>query len=319
MRKFSSMIVAAVVVASSSVAMADFAVNTNLGTLGAGSVALTGTTVGGVNNASTYTGANAAAVWFEEFVFQFTTTSPFTISMTSNDPNAGPTGPDNDFFLTNTLSTPGGVGQAILSQPTSSGFSGVEVSGGWGLQPAGTYYLIADAFRGGGTTSTATAISGSLTLAGFVPPTPPVSIPATLGGSLTGSLAAAQVTWYSFTTTGGAVSFDTEGSTLSGTNDTELFLYDAFGTLLGTDDDDGTGNLSILNSGDELPASLAAGTYYLAIGAFNTTGNANWAVTSTSTQTGNYIINGLNVVVPEPTSLALIGLSGMMIRRRRSN
>lgn len=318
MRKFSMLVVAAVA-ASSSVALADLVVNNNLGTLGAGGVSLSATTVGGPNNASTYTGANATAVWFEEYVYQFTTLSPFTINLTTNDPNLGPSGPDNDFFLTSTLSTPGGVGQAIPSLPTSSGFSGVEVSGTWGLQPAGTYYLVADAFRGTGTTSTATAISGTLTLAPFAPPTPPVSTAAVLGGSLNGTLAATQVKWYSFTTTGGAVSFDTEGSTLSGTNDTELFLYDSTGALLGTDDDDGTGNLSILNSGDELPASLAAGTYYLAIGAFNTTGATTaWGVTSTSTATGNYIINGLTVNVPEPTSIALIGLSGALIRRRRA-
>lgn len=315
MRKFSS-IVAAAVLGSASLAMADFVVNTNLGTLGAGTVPLTGTTVGGPNNASTYTGANELATWSEEFVYQFTMSSPFVVSIATNDPNSGPSGPDNDFFLTNTLSTPGGVGQAIPSQPASA-FSGVEVSGGWGVQPAGTYYLIADAFRGSaGNPSTATAINGTLTLSAFVPPTPPASQAVSLGGSITGSLAAGQVNWYSFTTAGGAVSFDTEGSALSPSNDTELFLYDSNGSLLGTDDDDGTGLLSILNSGDELPASLAAGTYYLAIGSFNTVGNPDWTVTSTSSNTGAYVINGISVI-PEPTSLAMVGVIGALVRRRR--
>lgn len=311
------MILAASVLATSSVAMADFVVNNNLGTLSLGNVALSASTVGGPNNATTYTGANLTSYWGEEYVYQFTLTSPQEISLTTNDPNAGPTGPDNDFFLTNTLATPGGVGQAIPSL-AGGGFSGVEVSGGWGVQPAGTYYLIADAWRAAAANpSTATAFTGTLTI-GTPVVTPPTSTPTTLSGSLTGSLGAGGVTWYSFTTTGGPVSFDTEGSNLGPSNDTELFLYSSSGALLGTDDDDGTGLLSILNSGDELPASLPAGTYYLAIGGFNTTASAApFGVTSTSSNTGNYVINGLSVVVPEPTSLALIGLTGLVARRRR--
>lgn len=307
--------------ALTSTSYGDLVVNTNLGALGAGSTPLVGTTVGGPNNASTYVGANSAATWFEEYVYQFTTSSPLVISLTSNDPNLGPSGPDNDFFLLNSLTVSGSptTAQGVIPSQPATGFSGVEVSGGWGVQPAGTYYLSIDAFRGAaGNPSTATTFNAQLTLAPFVPPQPPPSTDVVYGGSLSGTLAAGEVKWYKFTLgSAQAVSFDTEGTTLSGTNDTELFLFDSSGNLLGTDDDDGTGNLSHLESGDELPAIMPAGTYYLGFGGFNTssTGTA-FNLTSTSTQTGNFIINGITLV-PEPASVAMVGiLAGAALKRR---
>ena len=91
---------------------------------------------------------------------------------------------------------------------------------------------------------------------------------------------------------------DTEGSLLSGTNDTEIGLYDATGVRIADDDDDGTGVLSMLafGAGPNSSGNLAAGTYYLIAGAFNTTfGATDFNVTTSATASGNFVVN-LNLV-----------------------
>ena len=311
MRLVKTATVLAVLALAVSTASADLAVNQNLGTLSAGTTNLVGTTVGGANNASSYSNSNAALVWANEFVYQFTTLSPFTVNLTSNDPNAPPI--DNDFFLLNSLTTI----VDVSGRTRASGAIGTLVEQNGPLSatpiPAGTYYLSIDAFQGSPTTGVPApgAFNANLVLASFVAPPAPASTAVVVGGSVTGSLAAGQVNFYSFTTAGGALSFNTEGTTLSATNDTELFLFNSAGVQIATDDDSGTGNLSLLN------ATVAAGTYYLGFGAFNTSSGPNFLLTSTSTQTGNFIINGISVV-PEPTTLASLALGGLLVRRRRS-
>ena len=82
-------------------------------------------------------------------------------------------------------------------------------------------------------------------------------------------------------------------------NDTEIGLYRADGTLVASDDDDGSGLLSQLSFGASFPTrppvgngaayngrdgNLPAGTYYLSVSGFNSTFGAScWGVTSTST------------------------------------
>ena len=135
------------------------------------------------------------------------------------------------------------------------------------------------------------------------------------GTSVSGTLSAAnEVIWYKFTLTGAGIDralgtyldIDTEGSLLTTLNDTELSLYDSNGALIANDDDDGSGNLSQLTFGADVPArgaingsaayngrdgaTLPAGTYYLAISGFNTTANPLWQAVSASAYVGPYTI-----------------------------
>ena len=65
-------------VALASPAFADLIVNTNLGNVGAGAVPFSGTTVGQANDADTYSPpGNTAAIWDQDFVYQFTTAQSF--------------------------------------------------------------------------------------------------------------------------------------------------------------------------------------------------------------------------------------------------
>ncbi len=161
----------------------------------------------------------------------------------------------------------------------------------------------------------------------FVPAGPPAST--YVGDNPTGSasdpLNAAEVTWYSFDVSGGAGanpwSIDTFGSTNTGgsfaDDDTEIGLFDSAGNLIASNDDAdfGAGILtSILD--DVSVGALADGTYYVAVGSFNTVYGPGFDATSTSTATGTNVVN-FNFV-PAPASAALLGLGGLAaIRRRR--
>lgn len=308
------LLAAAAAMAVGSTAFADLTVNNNLGVLAPGNYPFSGTTVGEGNEADNYAPiSNEQAVWDQDYVYQFTTTQAVQASLTSNDPNGAV---DNDFFLLNSLGTTinsFGRNAATTVQPAL-----VEVSGAFGLIPAGTYYLSVDAWQGvpgaAGTPAQGRAgpFNGSLSLQAFVPPTPPPSIGAILGGSIGGNLAAGSVDWYSFDYSGGGFSLDTEGSALGPSNDTELGLFDSNGQLVASDDDGGTGLLSLINS----PANLPNGTYYVAIGGFNTSYANGFSATSTSANSGAYVINGLSVV-PEPTGLAALGVAAAIVIRRR--
>lgn len=152
----------------------------------------------------------------------------------------------------------------------------------------------------------------------------------------TAPLAASQVQWYTFTTTGNIATpnwlvADTLGSVLAGgttgPNDTEIGIYDSTGALLVSNDDISSTPAvreSRINVGTPPPqvpaggtslASLAAGTYYVAVGGFNTTfGSTGWNVTSTSLYSGTA---QLNITTPEPSTLALLAVSALALVRRR--
>lgn len=133
------------------------------------------------------------------------------------------------------------------------------------------------------------------------------------------------------------IDFATEGSTNpdNSTADTELGLYDSAGNFVATDDDDGVSLFSVLTfgagsgmmlgdafnlGGDGIAngedGNLAGGVYWLAIGEFNTIYNASgWSVTG-GNEAVNYVLS-IYTNVPAPASLALLGLGGLVARRRR--
>lgn len=163
--------------------------------------------------------------------------------------------------------------------------------------------------------------------------------------SRSGTLASTnRVQWYKFTTGAAASSglgtfldIDTELSALTPSNDTEIGLFNEFGVLVGSDDDDGSGLLSQLTYGagtrpaapptgggtlgltyDGRDGSLPAGTYYLAVASFNSTFASGFSVTAGTSNTGPFTININTTAVPAPGALALIAVGGVFARRRRA-
>lgn len=148
-----------------------------------------------------------------------------------------------------------------------------------------------------------------------VPVAPAATDLGALGGMIMTeeALSPAGVNWYTFDTAGGDVSIDTAGSILTdagfGENDTELGLYDSTGLLIADNDDVGGGDLT-----SAVDATLAAGTYYVAVGSFNTVfGASAWDVSSTSTAEGTIKLT----IVPEPASAGLLVAGALAVASRR--
>ncbi len=131
------------------------------------------------------------------------------------------------------------------------------------------------------------------------------------GGSVLvdGSITPGDVDWFQFTITGDTQLVSaTFGVPSSAVGDSILSLYDSLGTLIIQDDDSGIGNFS------SLEAQLTAGTYYLVVTGFPDFGN-----TGNHSEDFTYkLLVGTNVV-PAPGALALLGLAGLVARRRRRN
>lgn len=157
---------------------------------------------------------------------------------------------------------------------------------------------------------------------------------ATADISNTQAYAAGEVRWYRFVVAedctnanGVFLDFDTTGA---GITDTEIGLYSNSGTLIASDDDDGDGTYSALSFGQTSPArgpigtgvagngrdgqAVVAGTYWLAVVAYNATFSAAWTVTTTSTATGNItLFVRTNVSIPGDPEIRLEFPSGTVI------
>lgn len=160
-------------------------------------------------------------------------------------------------------------------------------------------------------------------------------------GPIAGSLDPNAVNWYSFTASGFTfLDITTRGSDF----DTQIGLYDAFGNLVGSDDDDGrnpalSSTLSFgVGSGRRLgnpidlggdgrangeDGPLAAGTYYLAIGEFNVDFLGNFLALSTGFDDGGQyelriFSDATPVTAPATLLLMGIGLAGIGLARRRT-
>lgn len=168
--------------------------------------------------------------------------------------------------------------------------------------------------------SSATWSNVSISIGDAVPG-PPDAPRGTLGGSLSHSLGAEQVLWYSFDYGGsGAFSLDTIGSTLSAThqgrlNDTQIGVYGPDGDLVKQNDDIDFVGGNYASRVSFADGEIPAGTYYVALGSYRTFyGSDTWDVKSASIATGTIVLNGLTV--PEPSSALVAGLC-LLGRRRR--
>ncbi len=141
-----------------------------------------------------------------------------------------------------------------------------------------------------------------------------------LGGSLSTTLAAGEVIFFEFDYDGtGPINLDTIGSNLPGgtfeLDDTELGLFDSAGNLIASNDDAPDAVIGSFSRLDFADGDLAAGTYFLAAGGFNTIFDDGFVATSTSPLAGTLVING--IAIPEPATLGLAAFGGLALLRRR--
>ena len=218
---------------------------------------------------------------------------------------------------------------SLLSFGTGGGVGGG--TGADGTLPAGEYYLAVAGFNAlfnplfGVTTTGASRVIGvRFSQGGFVPPsapTPEATFNPLPNGNTTGSVnvGVAGVKWVKFVTTVGNTEAANRYLDISTTGpaggDTEIGVYTEAGALVAINDDDGTGSLSVLTFGtggsgpdaypfDGFDGDLAAGTYYLALGFWNTTFNPTaWDASSVSTAAGDisFLISTGDFVSVPPT------------------
>ncbi len=277
-------------------ALADLTVNMDLGTLGAGVLNLAGDTTGLVNNCDYYDGA---ATWLEsgpEYVYEFAIASDMTVDMVQNLTGS----PDLDHFVLDSLVT---TWDGTYNRSANAvGF--VDESSSFGMLAAGTYYLSVDGYSGA-----EGLYDFDLTFTEFVPPEPPVALAVNLPYDAAQNIAAADdVLWFSFDASADPMDIWTEGADPSPIGDTEIGLYDSLGNLVANNDDGGPagGYYSGL-----MGQTLDPGTYYLAVGGYNTSFSDGWAVDG-GTATGDLMLH----ITPEPASLLLLAIGALALRRR---
>jgi len=109
------------------------------------------------------------------------------------------------------------------------------------------------------------------------------------------------------------------GTHLSVDNDAQLFVFDAFGNCVAEDDDGGHDYLPAIYRG-ELLGNLP-GVYYIAISLYNVDPAddpiSSWAGSPYPSQWGPYQIDFTGVTIPEPATVALLGLGCVTLLRGR--
>jgi hypothetical protein len=244
------------------------------------------------------------------------------------------------------ITHPTGVARQL--QFTTASYSGnvVTFTGsmvfGLGTSPAG--YWNFRYFQSYNDTGVDDSVNINYSFSNEVPPLPQAPAAENLGTlgnarlDVVRPLAAGQVKWFKINLAEAAANeldkyldIDTEGTSFTNAvNDTELGLYDAWGNLVATDDDDGSAYLSQLSFGMQNPArpavgnsqayngrdgDLFSGDYYLAVAGHNAIFGAGFGVTTNSTAIGDLHVTFGTNLVPEPAALALLAL-GALLRRR---
>ncbi len=226
-------------------ANADLVVSEDLGVLASGSsTTLSGDTATGANNCDTYTitGIENTFTWGNEIVFQFTINETMRLDITSVSLSGDP-----DVFILNSLETQVNANGLTKTDALSLLFLdlGPPESAVIGVLPPGTYYICIDSFEGDATfTYNLIATTGSF----------PDNV------TELGVIAEANTPF----------TVDTIGNTI----DTEMAVWTEFGILYDTNDDalldfDGDGFVDIYQSQINF-TGLQTGTYYLAVGSYDT-------------------------------------------------
>lgn len=308
-------------------ASAQLMVNGNLGTLPQGVTNVAGDTANGANNADYYDGiTNSAGNWANELVYSFSLSSRSLVDFSFLAESS-----DTDLFLLNGLNTV----PVPPKNAATDALQAIFLDGGpesYIIEP-GNYFLSVETFAGfdpapGPFTSTFSLNLDVQAILPYMPGAPAGNQPQAMDLGVIGA-------------PGDTFTFDTNGSD----GDTELGLYDQAGNLIVNDDDGGDGLQSLIETEGiaagtgQAFGGLDAGTYFLAISEFNTTfGTSNFDVTG-GLEDGDNLGWVLNVdgveamsgtlsfpdqvkwlsftIVPTPSSIALLGLGALAVRRRR--
>lgn len=263
LRKF--MGASAIVLMCAGFSFGQLVIDQDLGTLGVGATNVTGDTTGFGIECDYYNLLNPALFWGDEVNYQFTVTAPLNeINIMSNSLTEDP-----DFFILDSTDVEDdGTGKLIATGNLGNFFldAGPPELGTPIVVPAGTYYLSAAAYNGTSQAGIQAAFDIDLLIDEVEVADPPA------GAIDLGMIADADVPF----------SIDTFGSLF----DTELGLYSSVGILVASNDDAG----GVLQSEIVLDG-LDAGTYYLAVGEFDTVYNFGFDATSTGAAGGDFVLN----------------------------
>ncbi len=253
--------------------LAAYELDVDLGVLPPGDTAVMGTTaatvnpspppaiIGGHNNSifpKNLVANGDLLNWGNEIVFRFELAQPTVISITANAISGTGLDPDPDFFLLDGLATSLDVNSGKISADNA-----IDVAFLDGTPPqtakftplaAGTYYLAVEHFDGQDGAVTPEDATFEITLT--------VGVTARDFALDIGTISAE----------GAPLTINTSGSAF----DTELAIYDDFGSLLFQDDDSGSGTASEIS----LPNGLAPGDYYAVIAGHDTTFDSGFEISS---------------------------------------